>query len=454
MKTVGFLFFLLPAVLQCQTTSTPTARFHTNLGDIDVTLLPGSAPKTVANFMNYMNRGAYDNSVIHRLVNGFIFQGGGYQLVNHALVAIPQDPAVQNEYGLPNTRGTIAMAKTDGDPNSATNQWFFNTVDNSTTLNQNNNGGFTVFGKVANAASLAIMDRIAAQQVPGILASPFDQIPLIDYTSGALQDSNFVVVLSVSLVVSAPVISNNGIVTAGGFGGFVSAAPGSFVEIYGTNLAETTRGWAGTDFTNGNAPTTLDQVSVTVNGQPAYVNYVSPGQVNVQIPANVPTGGTVPVVVSHSGQPSAPAQLTMKAVAGGLLATPAFRVATKQYVVALHQNGAFVSNGSLPNLPTAPAIPGETLTFYGVGFGPVSPSTVPLAGQIVTGTSSMTNSLQFNFGTAAGQILYAGLAPNLVGVYQFNVVVPMDAPPGDQRLNVVVGGTSIQQTLFIPVQGQ
>src|SRR5216110_616439 len=71
-----------------------------------------------------------------------------------------------------------------------------------------------------------------------------------------------------------PAITSNGIVTASGFGGFASAAPGSFIEIYGTNLAGTTRGWATDDFTNGNAPTSLDGVTVTVGGKPAYIIYV------------------------------------------------------------------------------------------------------------------------------------------------------------------------------------
>ncbi len=259
MKIAAFFLLFLPAALQCQTTSTPVVRFHTNLGDIDVTLLPGSAPLTVANFMNYMNRGAYDNSIIHRSVAKFVIQGGGFQLQNHTLVTIPTDPAVKGEPGLSNSRGTLAMALSAGsngvtDPNSGTDQWFFNEVDNANSLN---NQGFTVFGRVANAASLAVMDKIAAVNIfNGLFASPYDSIPLINYRSGdAVQDSNYVLVISVALLVSPPAIAPNGIVSASSFGAYSSAAPGSYIEIKGTNLAGTTRTWGGGDFTNGNAPT-------------------------------------------------------------------------------------------------------------------------------------------------------------------------------------------------------
>src|SRR5260370_6586108 len=150
------LALFLPVTLWSQ-----TVRFHTNLGDIDVVLLPDSAPLTVANFLNYANRGDFNNSIIHRSVPGFIFQGGGYQWKDGSPVAIPSDPPVQNEYNVSNTRGTLAMAKLGTDANSATNQWFFNLANNAANLD-NQNGGFTVFGRIANSAGRTIMDRIAS----------------------------------------------------------------------------------------------------------------------------------------------------------------------------------------------------------------------------------------------------------------------------------------------------
>jgi peptidyl-prolyl cis-trans isomerase A (cyclophilin A) len=169
------LFSLLAAVLGAQTTPSPQVRFKTNIGDIDVTLFPDSAPLTVANFLNYVNKGAYTSSIIHRSVPGFIIQGGGFQLVGGSPAPIASDAAVTNEYKISNTRGTIAMAKLDGNPNSATNQWFFNLVDNASNLD-NANGGFTVFGKISNPNGLTTMDAIAKLPIQN-LGAPLDTVP-------------------------------------------------------------------------------------------------------------------------------------------------------------------------------------------------------------------------------------------------------------------------------------
>src|SRR3954467_13228633 len=97
--------------LLAQTAGNPIARFHTDLGDIDVVMLQDVAPNTVANFFHYVTRaaGAYNNSAIHRSAAGFVIQGGGYKFLNSQFVAIPTDPAVANEFHLSNLRGTLAM---------------------------------------------------------------------------------------------------------------------------------------------------------------------------------------------------------------------------------------------------------------------------------------------------------------------------------------------------------
>ena len=115
-----------------------TVRMQTSLGDIDIQLMDATAPATVANFLNYVTSGAYDNSFIHRSVPGFIIQGGGYRWdsASDSVASIPANAPVINEFNASrsNLRGTIAMAKLGGDPNSATSQWFFNLADNSANL--------------------------------------------------------------------------------------------------------------------------------------------------------------------------------------------------------------------------------------------------------------------------------------------------------------------------------
>jgi cyclophilin family peptidyl-prolyl cis-trans isomerase len=137
---------------------------QTNMGNIDIQLFDTVTPKTVANFLAYVNSGAYSRSIIHRSVNvpRFIIQGGGYTWDNTtgSPVAIPTLAPVVNEYKLPNVAGTIAMAKLGTDPNSATDQWFFNLVDNSSNLD-NQDGGFTVFGQVINNG-MSVVNAIAA----------------------------------------------------------------------------------------------------------------------------------------------------------------------------------------------------------------------------------------------------------------------------------------------------
>ena len=449
-RVFPILGVLLPlSVLSGTGAFAQTVRFQTNLGNIDVTLAPESAPATVENFLNYVNRGAFRNSFFHRSVPGFIIQGGGYQFEG-GVKEIPSDPAVRNEYKISNTRGTLAMAKLGTNPNSATNQWFFNLSNNNASNLNSQNGGFTVFGRVANAAGLAVMDKIAAVPVYDA-GSPFDQLPLQNYRTGNITAANLVMVTSITILEPTPVISPNGVVSAGGFGGFASATPGSYIEIFGSNLAGYSRAWSAADFVDGKAPAALEGVSVTVDGKPAFVTFVHPAQVNVQVPEDVATDGAVPVVVSYKGRSSAAAMLSIRKTAGGLLAPESFRVNGKQYAAAVHHSsGAFVSNGTIPNVADAPALGGETLVFYGIGFGPVTPGSV--AGQIAVGTTSVTTPVQFLFGDVQAEVLYAGLVPDLVGVYQFNVVVPAGLPGGDVPLKVLSGGEPIVQTLYVPVQ--
>ena len=448
--------FLLSTSIQCQTTAPTIVRFNTSLGAIDVTLFPATAPNTVANFLNYMNSGAYNNSFFHRSVQSgiFIIQGGGYRYIDNEVVAIPTNPPILSEFSLSNTLGTIAMALSADstgttDPNTATSQWFFNTQDNTSSLDPQK---FTVFGQIGDTASLAVMNQIAAL-TPVDTGAIFPTIPLVNYTSPAtVTAANLVLISSIAPLLPAPAVGTGGVISASGFGAFAAAAPGSFIEIYGTNLSGTTRGWATTDFINGAAPTSLNGVSVTVGGQPAYVEFISPGQVNVQVPANVPPGPAA-VVVTYGSQSNPAVNLTINASEGGLLAPASFNVGGKQYVVATHATtGALVTSGNIPGISAAPAVPGETLVFYGVGFGAVTSTTTPIAGQIVQGATALTNPVQFNFGSEVAQVTYQGLAPEEVGVYQFNVVVPSNAPSGDLALQVTQNGVALPQTLYISVQ--
>jgi cyclophilin family peptidyl-prolyl cis-trans isomerase len=146
---------------------------------MDIELYRNETPLTVTNFLKYVDRGSYNNSIIHRSAAGFVIQGGGFCLNGTALLEIADDPPVQNEPGVSNLRGTVAMAKLGGNPNSATSQWFVNLGDNSSNLDAQN-GGFTVFGEVAGNG-MRIVDRIASYSVYNAtaqLGDTFGELPL------------------------------------------------------------------------------------------------------------------------------------------------------------------------------------------------------------------------------------------------------------------------------------
>ena len=143
----------------------------TNLGEMTVELYPDKAPKTVENFLAYVNAKFYDGTVFHRVIDNFMIQGGGF---TPDLRQKPTRPAIANEAknGLSNARGTLAMART-GDPNSATAQFFINVVDNPrldyTSDANGSTWGYCVFGKVISG--LDVVDKIKA--VPTGAQGPF-----------------------------------------------------------------------------------------------------------------------------------------------------------------------------------------------------------------------------------------------------------------------------------------
>lgn len=137
----------------------PIVRVSTSIGDFSMELFQDSAPLTVRNFLNYVDRDDYNGTYLHRVVDNFVVQGGGFFFVPFVgAFRVPTDPPVVNEFGASNVRGTVAMAKVAGDPDSATSQWFVNLNDNSENLD-NSNGGFTVFGRVLGEG-MTLLDAI------------------------------------------------------------------------------------------------------------------------------------------------------------------------------------------------------------------------------------------------------------------------------------------------------
>lgn len=192
-----------------------TVRMTTPLGAIDVELYDSAAPKTVANFLNYVNSGAYLDTFIHRSVPGFVIQGGGHRwnATKNSTDPITVNDAIVNEFSAfrSNLRGTIAMARVGGQPDSATSQWFINLVNNQ--FLDGEDGGFTVFGKVTDA-SMPVVDAIGLLRVTGLFdatgALLFEALPVIPPFGANLARANLAMTSPISVLNSAtPVVAVN-----------------------------------------------------------------------------------------------------------------------------------------------------------------------------------------------------------------------------------------------------
>ena len=221
------------------------------------------------------------------------------------------------------------------------------------------------------------------------------------------------------------------------------------MEIYGVNLATTpSQVWASSNFSNNTAPTSLATTSVTVGGQPAYVYFVSPGQVNAQVLTGIATGNQT-VVVTTAGGTSSAYTVNVNAVEPGILATPAFVYNGQQYAASVFSNTlTFDFPVAINESATEQAKPGNFLTFYGVGFGQVTPNIA--AGQVVTQANALSG-VTISIGGVPATVAYAGQVASDVGLYQFNVVVPNIPANPAAPVVVSLNDTPVAQTLVIAV---
>lgn len=162
-----FAALMIPLLMMAASLSTaaepaPRVRLETTMGNIVLELDPARAPTTVDNFLTYVNDGFYDGTIFHRVIDGFMIQGGGYTA---DLSRKETRPSIENEAdnGLKNTRGSIAMARTS-DPHSASAQFFINVADNAMldhTAPSGRGWGYAVFGHVAEG--MEVVDKIRAR---------------------------------------------------------------------------------------------------------------------------------------------------------------------------------------------------------------------------------------------------------------------------------------------------
>jgi uncharacterized protein (TIGR03437 family) len=270
-----------------------------------------------------------------------------------------------------------------------------------------------------------------------LAAGTYTTTVTISAADGSTAPAPITVTLTVQGTQAAPAITAVG--NAASYQPGIASA--TWIAIFGTNLSQITYSWQNSDFVNGALPTSLQGVTVTINGLPGYISYISPTQINVLAPDD-PTTGPVQVVVTTAQQASNSVTAQKSAFA------PAFLTFDGTYVAALHLNYSVLAKaGLLAGVTSTPAAPGETIVMYAVGFGPTTPA-LP-TGQLVTTNEPLANQVQITIGGVAATASFAGLAGP--GLYQFNVTVP-NLANGDAAVSATIGGVTTPTGVLVTVQ--
>jgi uncharacterized protein (TIGR03437 family) len=210
----------------------------------------------------------------------------------------------------------------------------------------------------------------------------------------------------------------------------VPLAPGTIIQIYGSNLASQTTTASAIPL-----PTSLNQTSVLIGGESAPLYYASPGQINAQVPFELTAGNPYQVIVIANSALSTPQPIQLSVDSPGIAQFAAGQI------IAQHPDNSLV-------LETSPAAPGEYLVMYVAGMGLTS-QLVPSGAASPAASVVDTPTLTLN-GVPVGKVLYAGLTPTLVGLYQINFQVPADAPNGDLLL-VLTQTSGLSTSAILPV---
>ncbi|MSU49625.1 MAG: hypothetical protein EXS37_11160 [Opitutus sp.] len=398
-------------------------QFDTVLGRYNFELFTADAPLAGANFLNYVNRGTYNNTIIHRSVPGFVVQGGGYTNSTNA-VHIPVDAPIRNEFRRANVRGTVAMAKLGGNPDSATSEWFVNLADNRANLD-NQNGGFTVFARVLGTG-MNVIDAVAALPTGDVGFSAtvsLQGVPLRNVTAGQTQIllQNLVAVNTVTAVPVYP--------TAGG-GTAVLA-----FTVTNSNSSVVTAALSGSTLTL--TPVAGGTASISIratdtNGNPAESTF------GVTVQATSPIGVTTHPV-SQTIAPGGSTQLSVVAfganplsyqwtrdglsIPGATTATLAFTNLTASsdgdYAVIV-SNPVGTTTSRVARLTVAAADPGRL---------------VNLSVRSLAGVNGQPLIVGFNVGGGAKSLLVRGIGPGLAAFGVADTVV-------DPTLRIFDGGTA------------
>jgi uncharacterized protein (TIGR03437 family) len=306
-------------------------------------------------------------------------------------------------------------------------------------------GPYTVIGTVDSATTTSYVDISAAGNVlpegvtyfyvvtatgPGGESAPSDEVS--------------------ATIASIPPVTISTVVNGASFAAGVEPAmfqaeivPNSWATILGTNLASTTENW-NSFAVNGELPTTLDGVSVSIGGTPAFISYISPAQINVKVP-DVGLGPQW-ITVTNSSQTSAAFIVSSNQYG------PAFFSWPGNQAVATRQDFSFAAKeGTFPSVTTLPARPGEVIILWGTGFGPPDPvasSGIPIPNGSTYATMTPTS---VTINDTPATVYGAALAPGFAGLYQVAIQVPNSLSDGDWPLQAIIGGVQSPTGIVLSV---
>ena len=298
-------------------------QYDTVMGKFNVELLASAAPQHAANFLNYVQAGAYTAGVFHRSAaldssgQTSILQGGGYTWTGSQFASIFRYNPVPLEYNLPNARGTLAAARTSN-INSASSEWYFNTRDNSTILGTGNGGGYTVFGRVMGSG-MTVVDTMAAFPRYNVTGSVFTDLPLRNVSGNTITTANVAIINSISLASIYPP-STGSAASVLALSGQISAPAVVDATISGSNLSLTPKALGTVDViiraTDSNGNVASSTFTITVSGPtPTSVSAAQGATVVFEAPAGATayrwqrngsdlSGGTSATVSLADMQPS------------------------------------------------------------------------------------------------------------------------------------------------------
>jgi uncharacterized protein (TIGR03437 family) len=305
----------------------------------------------------------------------------------------------------------------------------------------------------------------AAVQVSAVTASLAPGTYSGTITITAAGASNSPAEVQVSLLVTSaaggPAITSAGIIGAGvSLPAVTTISPGGFATIFGILFAPagTDRAVQPGDMVGGMLPTKLAGTCVQVDGEAGFLTYVSPTQINLQVPAISVAASVNVVVIANCGASNelrSPAVPIRTAAASPEFLYWVYNADGKNPVVAVNSlTGAYVgAPGLIPGLTLTPAKPGDYLTIYAISFGPTNPSFAP--GSPPAALANTTNAPSVTMGNMTlnqADVLYAGVSPGIAGLYQLNIRVPANLPDGNQPLTLTLGRFRTPPVGFVTVR--